>query len=162
MPEIKTRDHVARTVRSMNRVHNLSTRIKSNTVRSRDDQIDEKQYAVETTESGAAEMLPHASKFRVHMKNRNDMVDEVGFESENEPTQEPARSKTKENLVSRSRESSRRQSAEKQVSAGEKRIKTIQPGRSRSVMASTQQEAFKRSVVQKTREKAMLLRQRIV
>ena len=54
MPEIKTRDYVARTVRSMDRVHNLSTRIKSNTVRSRDDQIDEKQYAVDTAESGAA------------------------------------------------------------------------------------------------------------
>ena len=162
MPEIKTRDCVARTVRSMNRVHNLSVRMKSDMVRSRDDQIDEKQYAVETTESGAAEMLPHTSEFRVRMKKRNNMVDEVGFEPENDPTQEPARSKTKENLVSRSRESSKRQSAEKQVSAGEKRVKTIQPGRSRSAMASTQQEAFKRSVVQKTREKAMLLRQRIV
>ena len=140
MPEIKTRDHVA----------------------SRNDQIDEKQYAVDTAESGAAEMLPHASEFRIRMKNRNDVVDEVGFESENEPTQEPARSKTKENLVSRSRESSRRQSAEKQMRTGEKRVKTVQPGRSRSAMASTQQEVFKRSVVQKTREKTMLLRQRIV
>ena len=64
MPEIKTRDYVARTVRSMNRIHNLATRIKSNTVRSRDDQIDEKQYAVDTAESGAAEMLPRASEKR--------------------------------------------------------------------------------------------------
>ena len=162
MPEIKTRDHVARTVRSMNRAHNLSTRIKSNTVRSRDDQIDEKQYAVDTAESGAAEMLPHASEFRVRMKKRNNMVDEVGNDPENEPIQETARSKTKESLVSRSKESSKRQSAEKQARTGEKRVETVQPGRSRSAMASTQQEAFKRSVVQKTREKTMLLRQRIV
>lgn len=115
MPEIKTRDYVAKTLRSMNRVQNLSARMKSNMVRSREDQIDEKQYAVDTAESGAAEMLPHASEFRIRMKNRNDMVDEVGFEPENEPIQETARSKTKESLVSRSKESSKRQSAEKQV-----------------------------------------------
>ena len=162
MPEIKTRNHVSRTVRSMNRVLILSAKMKSNTVRGRDDQIDEKQYAVDMAESGAAEMLPHASEFRVRMKNRNDMVDEVGFESENEPTQQPARSKTKENLVSRSRGSSRRQSAEKQVRTGEKRIKTIQPRRSRFAMASTQQEVLKKSVVHKARDNAMLLRQRIV
>ena len=162
MHEIKTRESFARTIRNINRVQNLSARAKNHAVRSRDDQIDEKQYAVDTAESGVTEMLPHASVFRVRMNNRNDVVDEVGVEPENEPIQETARSKTKENLVSRSREASKRQSAEKQVRTGEKRVKTIQPGKSRSALASTQQEAFKRSVVQKTREKVMLLRQRIV
>lgn len=68
MPEIKTRDYAARTVRSMNRVHNLSARMKSNIVRSKEDQIDEKQYAVETTEHGAAEMLPRASEIGIRRK----------------------------------------------------------------------------------------------
>ena len=71
MPKIKTRDYAARTVRSMNRVHNLSARMKSDIVRSKEDQIDEKQYAVDSVESGAAEMLPHAT--RIGIRNRKDL-----------------------------------------------------------------------------------------
>ena len=75
MPEIKTRDYVAKTLRSMNRVQNLSARMKSDMVRSREDQIDEKQYAVDTAESGAAEMLPHVSKAGILRCKRIDMPD---------------------------------------------------------------------------------------
>ena len=162
MPEIKTRDHVARTVRSMNRVYNLSTRIKSNTVRSRDDQIDEKQYAVDTVESGAAEMLPHASKARtIRRKGINTPDAEISVSKSGQFETAVPDEKNKEQFI-RSRATVRQQTAAAKEKKSENQAMIIQPRSRRIAQTAAQQTAVKRTIVQKMQENTLILKQRVV
>lgn len=162
MPEIKTRDYAARTVRSMNRVHNLSARMKSDMVRSREDQIDEKQYAVETTESGAAEMLPHVFEAGIIRRKGIDTPDSKISVSKSGHFETAVPTEKKKEQFIRTRASGRRQTAAARVKESEIQARIFQPRSRRTELAAAQQTAIKRTIVQKTRENTLLLRQRVV
>ena len=163
MPEIKTRDYAARTVRSMNRVRNLSARMKSDMVRSREDQTNEKQYAVDTTEYGAAEMLPRTSEINFRRRIKVKGTETVESAAEDELVQDTFRTETKRSLVTRTRAGSgKQQISENQVKVGEKQVRIIQPKRARTAKTVAQKMAVKQTIIQKTRENALLLRQKVV
>ena len=163
MPEIKTRDYAARTVRSMNRVHNLSARMKSDMVRSREGQTDEKQYAVDTTEYGAAEMLPRASEISIRRRIKVKGTETVESEVGEELVQEAARAETNRSLIMRTGTGSGKQQIfENHAKTGEGQVRIIQPRRARTAKTAAQQMAVKQTIIQKTRENALLLRQKVV
>ena len=163
MPEIKTRDYAARTVRSMNRVHNLSARMKSDMVRGREDQIDEKQYAVDTTEQGAAEMLPRVSEINIRRRIKVKGDETVKSAAGDELVQDTLRTETKRSLVTRTRaEAGKQQVSNNQVKVGDGQVRTIQPRRARTAKTAAQQMAVKQTIIQKTQENALLLRQKVV
>lgn len=162
MPEIKTRDYADRTVRSMNRVHNLSARMKSDMVRNREDQGDEKQYAVETTEHGAAEMLPRASEINIRRRIKVKGAETVESAAEDELVQDTLRTETKRSLVTRTRTGSvKQQISENHAKTGEGQVRIIQPRRARTAKTAAQQMAVKQTIIQKTRENTLLLRQKV-
>ena len=162
MPKIKTRDYAARTVRSMNRVHNLSARMKSDMVRSKEDQIDEKQYAVDSVESGAAEMLPHAT--RIGIRNRKDLgrSDVPEFVSKDAETKKDLQSETKKYSTAKLMAGTGRKTSESLVTETGSQARIIQPNSRRTAQTATQRNAVKQTIVQKTREKSLMLRQRFV
>lgn len=163
MPEIKTRDYAARTVRSMNRVHNLSARMKGDMVRSREDQIDEKQYAVEATEQGAAEMLPRASEISIRRRIKIKGTETVEAATVDEPEEEITQTETKRSLIARTRAGSgKQQVSENHAKTGEGQVRIIQPRRARTAKTAAQQMAVKQTIIQKTREHTLLLRQKVV
>ena len=162
MPKIKTRDYAARTVRSMNRVHNLSARMKSNMVRSKEDQIDEKQYAVDSVESGAAEMLPHATHIGIRNRKdlgRSDVPESVSSDAD---TKNALQNETKRDSVVRLRAGTRSKTSESLVTKSDKQIRNIQLKSRRTAQTAVQQTAVKQTIVQKTRERTLMLRQRVV
>ena len=162
MPEIKTRDYVAKTLRSMNRVQNLSARMKIDMVRSRDDQIDEKQYAVETAESGAAEMLPHVSEAGIIRRKRIDTPDPEISVSKSGHSEIAVPNEKKEEQFIRTRAMGRQQTAAAKLKEYENQARVIQPRSRQTARTAAQQTAVKRTIVQKTREKTLMLRQRVV
>ena len=135
MPEIKTRDYAARTVRSMNRVHNLSARMKSDMVRGREDQIDEKQYAVETTEHGAAEMLPHAAHIGIRNRKAQEQSDMPESVTKNTAVIKSTQAETKKSQVTRSSTFSERQAADSRTNRSGNQIKNIHPRSRRATIA---------------------------
>lgn len=162
MPEIKTRDYVAKTLRSMNRVQNLSARMKSDMVRSRENQIDEKQYAVETTESGAAEMLPHVSRNGIIRRKRINMPDpKISVSKYGHFETAVPDEKEKEQFI-RTRAMGRHRTAAAGVNDSENQARIIQLRSRRTERTAAQQTAIKRTIVQKTKENTLLLRQRVV
>jgi len=162
MPKIKTRDYVAKTLRSMNRVQNLSARMKSDMVRSRDDQIDEKQYVEDTAESGAAEMLPHVSRAGIIRRKRIDMPDPKMPVSKSGHFETATQEEKKKEQFIRSRAMGRQQTTAARANGTENQARIIQPRSRRTERTAAQQTAIKRTIVQKTRENTLLLRQRLV
>ena len=153
MPEIKTREYASRTVRAMNRVNNLSARMKNSLIRNKEDQADEKEYAVEKAESGAAEMLPPVSRVGIYRRKRTI--------KENDPeivdigsTEEPISAGTVKNPGIRSRTVSESKIVRNQANS-------YQPGRNRTFQAA-KQDVVRQSVVQKMRENTLTLKTRVV
>ena len=162
MPEIKTRDYVAKTLRSMNRVQNLPARMKSDMVRSREDQIDEKQYAVDTAESGAAEMLPHVSKNGIIRRKRVDTPDPKKSVSKSGHFETAVPDEKKKEQFIRTMARGKQQIATARVKESENQARIIQPRSRRTARTEAQQTAIKRTIVQKTQENTLMLRQRVV
>ena len=162
MPEIKTRDYVAKTLRSMNRVQNLTARMKSDMVRSREDQIDEKQYAVETTESGVAEMLPHVSKNGIIRRKRIDTPDPKISVSKSGHFETAVPGEKKKEQFIRTMARGKQQIVTARVKESENQARIIQPRGRRTEQTAAQQTAIKQTIVQKMRENTLMLRQRVV
>ena len=146
----------------MNRVHNLSARMKSDMVRSKEGQIDEKQYAVDSVESGAAEMLPHAT--RIGIRNRKDLgrSDVPEFVSRDADTKNALQNEAKSDSAVRLRTGTGRKTSESLVTETGSQARIIQPKSRRVAQAAAQQTAVKQTIVQKTRERTLMLRQRVV
>ena len=81
MPTIKTRDTIGRTVRGLNRMNNLSRWVKEPFIRSRQEQVNEKETASDILESGISEAAPHLLKHgvirskRINVKGKEDVFE---------------------------------------------------------------------------------------
>ena len=156
MRYIKTRDKVAKTVRSLNRAGNLSARMKDSLVRTIEDQADDNEYSVSELETAEAEGVSRGLSYDLPHRSQTNKNFSEGNSEEivKDPADHPREDKEAKNTGRIVNRRLQNDVAHKARNASTERVRTINPN-------TVRKEAERQSIVQRVKESVIDVKQKV-